>query len=170
MEVAQPAVPGNRKVRDREVADCRGPAGGLPASSATPGAAPQDIDGARKGSPELALELPMSRQSGALARRDRTGQTLGDFVDAPLVRSPCAVFVAYGALNLPGFGRVFYVILSDAPLDQDPKWVLILIWTSRSDIPEAADCARVGLNARAAPRPLGEAPALLPCPAVNVTC
>ena len=157
MEVAQPARDG-------------GPPSRRPGPSATLGAEAQDIDKAQKGPRELGVFerrhtgiLPLSRPSGALARRDRNGQTLGDLGDATLVRSSGgSVFVAYGTLNLAGFGRVFYVILSDAPLDQEPEWVLILIRTrraDRSDLLEAAGCAHVGsLNARAAPRLIGDAP------------
>ena len=109
--------------------------------------------------------LPLSRQTGPLARLDRRGQTLGAFADTTLVRSTGGpVFVAYGTLDLPGTEKMFYVILSDAPLTQAPQWVLILTWTSRtgrSDILEAADFAGGGgLNARAPARQIGERLAL----------
>jgi hypothetical protein len=103
---------------------------------------------------------PLSRHPAALAHRCRLEQTLGDVVHASLVRvheglvrsTGGAVFVAYGSLDMLGIGRVFYVILSDAPLARDSKWVLIFTWTSwaaRSDILKATDVTRRLLRAHA---------------------
>ena len=186
MEEGQRSVSDDLKVHDRAVggssANAEALAGRSPPWTAGATARSHGVAGALNDGRDLALVnrhprgmLPLRRHPGALAAANQEGQALGDFVESTLARWPSgAAFLACGTLTLPAIGTVFYVILSDAPLAHNPKWVLILAWTSQADptyLLGATDCGGVdGLSALSALGPKLETPARLLFPAGNLTC